>query len=531
MKKFITFVKSDDNILPYEEPHREIAYRAASEGIVLLENDGTLPLKPGKIALYGAGASHTIKGGTGSGEVNERHSVNALEGLETAGFEITTKKWIKDYQLEYETGLRDVEEEIKSAMRKLDLKTYMSLFLKSYLYPFGRDITKHDVEKSSTDTCIYIVARQSGEGAERKLENNDFQLSEQEKKNIRFCTEHYEKTIVVLNIGSSFDCRFMDEIPGINALVYMCQLGTAGGNALADVLCGRVTPSGKLTDTWVNAYEDIPYGNSYSYLNGNLENEDYLEDIFVGYRYYDTFHREVRYPFGYGKSYTDFDIHYDSISKDTENINITATITNTGAVYSGKEIVQVYVSCPQGKLKKEYQRLAAFAKTSLLAPGESETLSLSFPLSYIASYDGTSASYLLEAGNYLIRIGKHSQDTAVCATLNIPEEICYSRHHSICPVQAPLPVLTLSDENAKTLQPEITDSTLDTLTILPADVATTTYRYQKNPVCPNDVIKEQLKALTVLECIDLVVGAGLKDMLMNESFIKVPGVAGNTTST
>ncbi|MGN1267689.1 MAG: glycoside hydrolase family 3 protein [Dorea sp.] len=531
MKKFITFVKSDDRVLPYEEIHRDIAYRAASEGIVLLENDGTLPLTPGKVAFYGAGAAQTLKGGTGSGEVNERHSVSALEGLESAGFEITTKRWINDYNQEYETGLRDVEEEIKSAMKKLDLKTYMSLFLKSSLYPFGRDITDYDVTESNTDTCIYIVARQSGEGSERKLENNDFTLSEQEKKNIRFCTEHYKKTIVVLNIGASFDTSFMDEIPGINALIYMCQLGTAGGTALADVLSGKVTPSGKLTDTWVKKYEDIPYGNSYSYLNGNLENEDYLEDIFVGYRYYDTFNKDIRYPFGYGKSYTDFEIYYNSICKDHENIQITATVKNIGNTYSGKEIVQVYVSCPQGKLKKEYQRLVAFAKTKLLAPGEEEVLTLSFPLSYITSYDDKNASYILEKGSYILRIGNSSKATYPCALLNISEEVCYSKHHSICPVQTPLHVLTLSNDKASKLHEQTVLMNLDTLDIPSSDIETTIYTYQKNPVCPNENIKEQLKSLTVLERINLVVGAGLKDMLLNSSFIKVPGVAGNTTST
>lgn len=532
MKKFITFVKSDDRILPYEEAHRDVAYRSALEGIVLLENDGALPLKPGNLALYGAGAEHTIKGGTGSGEVNERHSVSALEGLEAAGFHITTKRWIKDYNLEYETGLRDMEEEIKSSLKKLDINTYMSLFLKSYLYPYGRDITLKDVKESDTDTCVYIVARQSGEGAERKLENNDFKLSEQEKKNIRFCTEHYEKTIVVLNIGSSFDTSFMDEIPGINALIYMCQLGTAGGTALADILKGTYSPSGKLTDTWVKKYEDIPYGSSYSYLNGNLENEDYLEDIFVGYRYYDTFKKEIRYPFGYGLSYTTFDIRCQSISRENENLNVTVSVKNTGDTYSGKEIVQLYVSCPNGKLKKEYQRLTAFQKTRLLKPGEEEALTLSFPVSYLTSYDGEAASHLLEKGTYLLRIGTNSKDTKVCAALRLPEEICYSRHQNICPVQMPLHVLTTMDADADSddnVESRLAPS--DCISLTPADIQTTTYTYQKPPVCPDENIKVQLKSLTVLERIDLVVGAGLKDMLMNESFIKVPGVAGNTTSS
>ncbi|MGN0423167.1 MAG: glycoside hydrolase family 3 protein [Lachnospiraceae bacterium] len=526
MKNYITYAKTNDHILPYEELHRQVAYRAATEGIVLLENDGTLPISRGKVAMYGAGVEYTIKGGTGSGEVNERHSVSILEGMETAGFEITTKKWLTDYASEYENGLRELEEKIKSSLKKLDLHTYLSVFLQSYHYPFGRLITDQDLKDSDTDTCIYIVARQSGEGTERKLDNYDFQLSDIEKQNIRFCTEHYKKTIVVLNIGSSFDTSFMDEIPGINALIYLCQLGTAGGTAFADILTGKVTPSGKLTDTWVKSYVDVPFGMDYSYLNGNLENENYREDIYVGYRYYDSFQITPRYPFGYGLSYTTFDIQYQDIIKDIDAISVSVKVTNTGACYSGKEIVQLYVSCPQGRLSKEYQRLCAFAKTSILAPGQEENLTLQFPLSALTSYDETLAAFILEAGTYLIRIGGNSQQTTICAAIDIEKEICLSKHKNICPVQTPLKTLT-----PPAIHLPDADSIDDHIIITPHDVATVTYLYNELPVTTERKLTEKLKTLTVKERIQLVVGAGMKDMLMNSSYIKVPGAAGNTTSS
>ncbi|MDY2754640.1 MAG: glycoside hydrolase family 3 N-terminal domain-containing protein [Blautia obeum] len=526
MKNYITYAKTNDHILPYEELHRQVAYRAATEGIVLLENDGTLPISRGKVAMYGAGVEYTIKGGTGSGEVNERHSVSILEGMETAGFEITTKKWLTDYASEYENGLRELEEKIKSSLKKLDLHTYLSVFLQSYHYPFGRLITDQDLKDSDTDTCIYIVARQSGEGTERKLDNYDFQLSDIEKQNIRFCTEHYKKTIVVLNIGSSFDTSFMDEIPGINALIYLCQLGTAGGTAFADILTGKVTPSGKLTDTWVKSYADVPFGMDYSYLNGNLENENYREDIYVGYRYYDSFQITPRYPFGYGLSYTTFDIQYQDIIKDIDAISVSVKVTNTGACYSGKEIVQLYVSCPQGRLSKEYQRLCAFAKTSILAPGQEENLTLQFPLSALTSYDETLAAFILEAGTYLIRIGGNSQQTTICAAIDIEKEICLSKHKNICPVQTPLKTLT-----PPAIHLPDADSIDDHIIITPHDVATVTYLYNELPVTTERKLTEKLKTLTVKERIQLVVGAGMKDMLMNSSYIKVPGAAGNTTSS
>lgn len=526
MKNYITYAKTNDHILPYEELHRQVAYRAATEGIVLLENDGTLPISRGKVAMYGAGVEYTIKGGTGSGEVNERHSASILEGMETAGFEITTKKWLTDYASEYENGLRELEEKIKSSLKKLDLHTYLSVFLQSYHYPFGRLITDQDLKDSDTDTCIYIVARQSGEGTERKLDNYDFQLSDIEKQNIRFCTEHYKKTIVVLNIGSSFDTSFMDEIPGINALIYLCQLGTAGGTAFADILTGKVTPSGKLTDTWVKSYADVPFGMDYSYLNGNLEDENYREDIYVGYRYYDSFQITPRYPFGYGLSYTTFDIQYQDIIKDIDAISVSVKVTNTGACYSGKEIVQLYVSCPQGRLSKEYQRLCAFAKTSILAPGQEENLTLQFPLSALTSYDETLAAFILEAGTYLIRIGGNSQQTTICAAIDIEKEICLSKHKNICPVQTPLKTLT-----PPAIHLPDADSIDDHIIITPHDVATVTYLYNELPVTTERKLTEKLKTLTVKERIQLVVGAGMKDMLMNSSYIKVPGAAGNTTSS
>lgn len=526
MKNYITYAKTTDAVLPFEAPHRHIAYLAASESIVLLENDGTLPLNIGKIALYGAGAKYTIKGGTGSGEVNERHSVSIFEGLEDAGFEITTKRWLNDYHAAYTHEIQKIEDEVKAAFKKLDFSTYMGLFMKTAIYPYGRKITLQDVKESQTDTCIYVIARQSGEGCERKLESNDFMLSDIEKENIRFCTEHYAKTIVVLNTGASFDTGFTEEIPGINALIYFCQQGCAGGSAFADIITGKVTPSGKLTDTWIRSYDDVPFGKEYSYLNGNLEDEDYLEDIYVGYRYYDTFHVPVRYPFGYGLSYTTFDTHFHSVKRDEDMITVKARVRNTGSTYSGKEVVQLYASCPQGQMTKEYQRLCAFSKTKSLAPGEEDIVVLTFPASYLASYDEEVSAYILEKGDYLLRMGNSSKNTRICTVLTLPQNICLSSHANICPVKKELDVLICD-----ITEPENTNlSGIPHIELWPDDVVTTIYGYQKLPICPYEKIKAKLKTLTVDERIELVIGAGLLDMLMNSSYVKVPGVAGNTTS-
>lgn len=295
-----------DAVTPLEESGKKLAYKAAVEGIVLLENDGSLPLKAGKIALYGAGAKKTIKGGTGSGEVNERHAVSVFEGLEQSGFTVTTMRWIEDYDQAFEEGEQEYAEEFRKKLSPKNLSDFMNLMSSPYRYPYGRAIQEKDIEESDTDSCIYVVSRQAGEGADRKLDENEYGLSEIERINIAFCAERYKKLIVVINVGGVFDLNFLNEISGINAVIFMGELGTMGGLALADVISGKQTPSGKLTDTWAKHYRDLPFADEYSYLNGNLDEEYYREGIYVGYRYFDTFHVAPRYPFGYGMSYTNF---------------------------------------------------------------------------------------------------------------------------------------------------------------------------------------------------------------------------------
>ena len=319
-----------DAVTPLEEAGKEIAYQAAVEGIVLLENDGCLPLNPGKIALYGAGAKMTIKGGTGSGEVNERHVVSILEGMEHAGFKITTMDWIDDYDQSFQEGERAYAEEFRKKLSPKNLSDFMNLMSSPYRYPYGRAVLQEDVEKSETDTCIYVISRQSGEGADRKLSENEYGLAEIERVNLTFCAEQYEHMIVVINVGGQFDLNFLHEIPNINAVIFMGQLGTMGGQAVADIVCGKHTPSGKLTDTWAKHYRDYPASDDYSYLNGNLDEEYYREGIYVGYRYFDTFHVAPRYPFGYGLSYTEFEMHLAGMRLERTTVEISVDVKNKG---------------------------------------------------------------------------------------------------------------------------------------------------------------------------------------------------------
>lgn len=210
-----------DAVTPLEESGKKLAYKAAVEGIVLLENDGSLPLKAGKIALYGAGAKKTIKGGTGSGEVNERHAVSVFEGLEQSGFTVTTMRWIEDYDQAFEEGEQEYAEEFRKKLSLKNLSDFMNLMSSPYRYPYGRAIQEKDIEESDTDSCIYVVSRQAGEGADRKLDENEYGISEIERINIAFCAERYAvmerltlRDMAELSVGGGMTGSRFFEAPG-----------------------------------------------------------------------------------------------------------------------------------------------------------------------------------------------------------------------------------------------------------------------------------------------------------------------------
>ena len=520
--KLLTKASRSGEVSQRERENLAVAYQAACEGMVLLKNDGALPFRTKKVALYGPGASMTIKGGTGSGEVNERHSVTILEGMENRGFEITTKKWICDFENQYAEAEKAYKEEKKKRVNIFKMESIMQMLFDNFRAPVGLPITEEDVASSATDSCIYVVSRQAGEGGDRKAEKGDFFLTDEELTAIRFCAEQYEHFVLVINCGSAMDMAFTQEIPGINAILYICQLGTEGGHAFADVVSGAVTPSGKLADTWARQYADIPFGNEYSYLNGNLKDEYYKEGIYVGYRYFDTFGVEPAYPFGFGLSYTDFAVHSAGVSADGSKITVKANVSNAGETYSGKEVAQLYVSAPAGTLHKEYQSLAAFGKTHNLAPGERQELELTFDLKNLASYREADGCYVLEAGEYLLRLGNSSRNTMVVGVVEVEKEIIVSRHAHICPLREPLEELTAPEGTAEAVAeglPRI---------ILAADaIQTVEYTYEKPPVCEEPRVKQFMDTLTLSEMVDIVVGIG---MFGGETRFNLPGSVGNTTS-
>lgn len=520
-----------DAVTPLEEDNREISYRAALEGIVLLENDGTLPLAPGKIALYGAGAGMTIKGGTGSGEVNERHAVTILEGLERAGFTVTTERWIEEYENLYREGEEEYRKDFQRKLRRMTPSEIMNYMSVPYQYPFGQPITEQDINESDTDTCIYVIARQAGEGSDKRLEGGEYALSDEEKTNIEVCAAAYEKMIVVINTGASFDLGFLNEIGGINAVVFFAQQGMEGGRAFADLISGRISPSGKTADTWAKRYEDIPFAEEYSYLNGNVDEEYYREGIYVGYRYFDSFGVEPRYPFGYGLSYTEFSVETERTevipADDAVSVNVRVKVTNTGTRFSGKEVVQLYVSCPQTGAPKEYQKLAAFAKTEELKPGHSGEVCLCFDLRDMAYFREEDASYVLEAGDYVVRVGTSSRDTQPAAVIVLDEDAVTEICRPVCGRDVPVREIE-PPEMEDTAEQQ--DEDVERIAVKAADIpAVRRHRYESEASgkALDKETEKLLNSLTEEEMCELTVGAGMNGK--GPRYFEAPGSAGYTT--
>ncbi len=520
--KLLTKASFSPEVTARERENLQVAYQAACEGMVLLKNDGVLPFTTKKVALYGPGASMTIKGGTGSGEVNERHSVTILEGLENRGFEITTRPWIEDFEKGYAEAEAAYQIEKKKRVNFLKFGSIMNMLFDNFRAPVGRTITEEDVSASGTDTCIYVLSRQAGEGGDRRAEKGDLYLTDEELEAISFCAEHYAKFLLVINSGSAIDMSFVGNISGINAILYFCQLGTEGGNAFADIIRGAVSPSGKLSDTWAKQYEDIPFARDYSYLNGNLDQENYKEGIFVGYRYFDSFDVEPAYPFGFGLSYTNFAVRSAGIGAEGSRVTVKASVTNTGNTFAGKEVVQLYVSAPNGKLHKEYQSLAAFVKTKSLQPDETQVVELSFDVKALASYREEDASYILEAGQYILRLGNSSRNTMVVGALTLSEEVIVSRHQHICPVNGNVEELVSGAYSYN----EVADN-LPHIEIAVSGIETVTYGYVTPEICTDARVQNFLNALSLEEMVDIVVGIG---MFGGETRFNLPGSVGNTTS-
>ncbi len=408
-----------------EVRNAQLSKEAAEEGMVLLENENqALPLAQGsKAALFGTGSYGTIKGGTGSGDVYNRYTISVYDAL-TSTYNISNMDWWSEYLKTFE------EKKAQAAEEKKD-----NDYVKYTQGRFGgadsfvaidQALTKKDIDAakaSGATTAFYTISRVSGEGADRTIGKGDYELSEVEYNNIKLIAKNFDKCVVLLNVGGVVDTKFFSEIEGVDGLVLMSQAGMEGGNALADILTGKTTPSGKLTDTWAKNYSDYPAAATIGDNDGDNKQEDYKEGIYVGYRYFDTFNITPAYEFGYGKSYTSFDIEPLTVAADENNVSVTVNVTNTGDTYSGKEVVEVYFSAPDGSIEKPYQELAGFAKTDNLAPGESQELTVTYKTTEMSSYDEAKAAYVMEDGDYIVRVGDSSRNTKVAGVLTLDKDV------------------------------------------------------------------------------------------------------------
>lgn len=408
-----------------EIDHAQTSMDIAKEGVVLLENNNNaLPVaSTGNIALFGIGSIQTTKGGTGSGAVNNRIvykdgtvvegeaiATSILDGFKNAGYNVLTQDYLKGLD---EADPHDTSGLGMGASNLADDTALNDVYTDDELAELAKQ----------TDTAFYTIRRNAGEGADRVIEN-DYELSENELSNIKKLSATFDKVVVLLNV-INIDASWFEE-SGADALVLVSNPGELGGDAIVSVLNGETNPSGKLVDTWAKSIHDWPSTEYFSNINPDDpwgdKIEYYAENIYVGYRYFDKFNADaVQYEFGYGLSYTTFDIKVEEVTADAENVNVKVTVTNTGDK-AGKEVVQVYFSAPDGTLDKPYQELAAYGKTDELAAGESQTMTISFKTSEMSSYSEEKAAYIMEAGDYVVRVGNSSRNTTPAAVISLDQE-------------------------------------------------------------------------------------------------------------
>ena len=439
---------TNPDITDREIEHKTAAKNIAAQGMVLLENENnSLPIskeKGTKVALFGQGVYNTIKGGTGSGAVNQRDNVTVQQGFENAGYDIVDIDFVNQMHERW------------MAEGGGTSQGWSSKWVNEPVYEdYDGAVEKIQAAAAQTDTAIYVIARNSGEGADRSAGKGDYLLSDDEEANLKLLGQTFDNVVVVLNVGGVIDTKFFNEIEGLDSMLLMSQAGMTGGDALVEVLNGTVNPSGKLTDTWPVNFSDNPSSAGFANQDGNTAQELYNDDIFVGYRYYDTFGKDVSYAFGYGGSYTTFAMSTKSVKADKDKVTVQVKVKNTGSV-SGKEVAEVYFSAPDGDLDKPYQELAGYAKTDELAPGESQILTISFDTSEMGSYDTAKAAYVMEDGDYIIRVGNSSRNTHVAGKISVVEDTITEQYSNLMVPVTENPNIK-NDEKYPTLNPMTTD--------------------------------------------------------------------------
>jgi len=453
---------------PDLKAHAAVTRQSAAEGMVLMKNGASsdpsegkenarpLPLSSNvkKVALYGCTSYDFIAGGTGSGNVNHAYVVSLLDGLKNGGYTVSD-----ELKTAYEQYIADAKAAQKKALDELAKKDKQAAMLAGFMpgtLPAEKQFTAAELtaQAEASDIAIITIGRISGEFLDRKVA--DFNLNDSEMKLIQQVCDVYHKAgkqvVVLLNIGGVIETASWKDLP--DAILCAWQAGQEGGNSVVDVLSGKQSPSGKFTMTWPIKFNDAYSSKNFpidedpriDMLNqgkkGNVKNVDYTnyeEDIYVGYRYFDSFDVPVSYPFGYGLSYTTFEYSDAKITQKNDIYDISVAVKNTGK-FEGKEVVEVYISAPDNKAaNKPAKELKAFAKTKLLKPGESQTLTLSITAPELASFDEAASAWVVAEGEYQFLVGASSQD--IKATLTAPAKSFQTKAHDVMKPQGQLNLL------------------------------------------------------------------------------------------
>ena len=430
---------------PEIEAHAKLVREAAPEGMVLLENNGVLPLQGvKKVALYGTGSYDFIAGGTGSGNVNKPYIRNVAEGLTVNGLEVNPaiQEWYEQYITYSKTSLKN--------------NGGSSILLGDPVIS-EMAVSREFIEKMEpvTDIAIFTLSRNAGEGGDRYALDGDWTLTGQERELIQTLADVYhaagKQFVVVLNIGGVIETASWKHIP--DAILLAWTPGQEGGYAVADILCGKANPSGKLPMTFPVSYLDIPSSANFPYCHKNVQRgewdflwggkkkqqrcvdyTEYNEGIYVGYRYFQTAGAPVSYPFGYGKSYTTFEYSKPVVKATDKGFTATITVKNTGTV-AGKESVQLYVAAPAGGLEKPAFELKGFAKTKELAPGESQTLTIDVCKYTLASFNEANSAWETAAGTYKVMFGANAADIRGTAVYKLKKAECWKVNNVLAPAQ------------------------------------------------------------------------------------------------
>ncbi len=414
------------------EPVKELiplCRKLAAEGSVLLENNGVLPFSKGaKIALFGRIQETYIKSGTGSGGlVRAENPPCILDSFRENGVFVIDEELAKIY--EKWIGENPFDNGNGWATEPWSQKEM----------PLDGELVKKFAKQN--DAAVIIIGRTAGEDKDNSFEKGSYRLSDEETAMIKVVTENFKKTVVVMNVGNLIDLSFVDEYD-VSALLYVWQGGQEGANALADILSGKTSPCGKLPDTQPFKVEDYPSFSNF----GNRNECVYQEDIYVGYRYFETFARDkVRYPFGYGITYAEFKTDFNACCENGK-ITVTAKVKNVGN-FASREVIQVYFGAPCGRLGTPSKQLAAYAKTEELNPGQSQTLEIMFDVSEMASYDDCGATgnefcYVLEQGEYLIFAGTDVRNSECVYKFNLENTVVTEKLEQIMPPEKAFERLT-----------------------------------------------------------------------------------------